>query len=318
MVSGYSNSAEKREAFSREFGCRVASSYDELLADPEVEAIIVTTPNDAHAEPIIRAARAGKHVYVDKPIAHTVEDGLRIAREVEQAGVVFAVGHSARRLAGVRHIRRAFQQGDIGQLVMAEANFSNERGLELTPGTWRWYADKSPGGPLIQLGIHHVDLLCYLFGPVAAVTAVKKRLYTRAEVEDVTMTLMEFRSGHLCYVGSAWACPGVFFLNVYGTQANYFYEVNFKYWEQSHLLDDHAVLRRQTYGEMERREVAVARTDMLREQLDEWAVCIREGGRPEVGAAEAIEAVAVVWAAIRSAEEGRRVELQEVMGSAAA
>lgn len=318
VVCGYSQSQEKREAFAREFGCRVVDSLEELLADPEVEGVMVTTPNDAHAQPIIQAAQAGKHVYVDKPIAHTIADGLRIAQAVRQAGVVFAVGHSARRLAGIRHIKKALEQGDVGELVMAEANFSNERGLELTPQSWRWYSDKSPGGPLIQLGVHHVDALRYLFGPIRAVLAMKKRLYTRAEVEDVTMTLLEFEAGHLGYVGSAWACPGVFFVNVYGTRANYFYEVNFKYWEQSHLIDDHAVLTRQTYGEMERRPVTPERTDMLREQLEEWATCIREGGRPEVGAEEALEALAVIWAAIRSAQEGRRVELHEILSSAAA
>ena len=152
------------------------------------------------------------------------------------------------------------------------------------------------------------------FGPVVAVTALTKRLHTRAEVEDVTMTLLEFAAGHLGYVGSAWACPGVFFVHVYGTRANYFYQVNFRYWEQSHLLDEHSRLERQTYGEMERVAVQPAPIDMLREQLEEWAACIREGGRPEVGAREALEALAVVWAALRSAREGRRVELREVLG----
>ena len=318
VVAGYSRSPDKREAFAREFGCRVVERYEDLLEDPTIEGVMVTTPNDAHAEPILQALAAGKHVYVDKPIAHTVEEGLRIAQAVERSDRVFAVGHSARRLAGVRHIRRALEAGDVGELVMAEANFSNERGLELTPQSWRWYADKSPGGPLIQLGVHHVDTLRYLFGPVVAVTALTKRLHTRAEVEDVTMTLLEFAAGHLGYVGSAWACPGVFFVHVYGTRANYFYQVNFRYWEQSHLLDQHSRLERQTYGEMERVAVQPAPTDMLREQLEEWAACIREGGRPEVGAREALEALAVVWAALRSAREGRRVELQEVLAQAPA
>lgn len=315
IVGGFSRSAEKRAAFARDYRGREFASLDALLRDPEVEGVVVTTPNHEHASVIRAAAEAGKAVFVDKPIAHTLEDAFAIRDAVNRAGVTFAVGHSARKLGGVRAIKRAFEDGSIGKPVMAEANFSNERGLELTPASWRYYEDKSPGGPLIQLGVHHTDVLVYLFGMPRAVTAMKRRLYTAAEVDDVTMTVVEFAGGHLGYIGSAWACPGVFYLNVYGTRANLFYDVNFTYWQESHQLDEHSALRRQPFGQVAREPVSLPRGDMLREELEEFGECLRDRRRPEVGADEAIAALAVVEAAIRSAESGRTVDMHTVLSA---
>ncbi len=209
LASCFSRSEDKRAAFQSEFDIpRSASSYQELLADAEIEGILITTPNDTHKPLIAQAAEAGKAVYTDKPIAHTLEDAVEIGNSVERAGVVFAVGHSARRLSGHRVMKRWIDEGMIGEVSLAEANFSNERGLELTPETWRWYASKSPGGALIQLGVHHADNLQYLLGPVRTVTAHARRLYTNSEVPDAVIAILEFESVPLGYLGNCWASQG--------------------------------------------------------------------------------------------------------------
>lgn len=313
IVSCFSRSEKSREGFSRQYACRAAKSYAELLKDPEVEGVIITTPNDAHAGPIMEAAEKGKHVYVDKPIAHTIADARAIDRACREARVILAVGHSARRLKGNRKIKEIFEQGGLGKLVMAECNFSNDRSLELTPDKWRWYKDRSPGGPLIQLAVHHADTLNYLFGPVKRVTAMAKRLYTPAEIEDVTMTVLEMESGQLCYIGSNWASQGTYFTYVYGMDANLFFTVDFNFWSNSDVVDQHSHLEIQQRGSSEHKTVPLSRGDMFREELEEFAECVREKKRPEVGGPEGIAALAVIHAAIRSAESGRAVELKEVM-----
>ncbi|MGH7774542.1 MAG: Gfo/Idh/MocA family protein [Candidatus Binatia bacterium] len=313
IVSCYSRSEKSREAFSQQYACRAAKSYQELLKDPEVEGVLITTPNNAHAAPILEAAANGKHVYVDKPIAHTMSDALAIDRGCREAGVTLAVGHSARRLKGNRKIKEIIDQGGLGKLVMAECNFSNDRSLELTPDKWRWYRDGSPGGPLIQLAIHHADNLHYLFGPVKTVTAMAKRLYTPAEIEDVSMTLLEMESGQLCYIGSNWASQGTYYTYVYGMDANLYFTVDFNFWSRSDVVDQHSHMEIQHRGSSEHKPVPLFQGDMSREQLEEFADCIRKKGRPEVGGQEAIAALAVVHAAIRSAETGRAVELKEVL-----
>ena len=138
LVSCFSRDEAKRTAFQAELGIkRSAATLEELLQDDEVEGILLTTPNDTHRPLIEQALAAGKPIYTDKPIAHTVEDASAIMRMVDESGLVFAVGHSSRRLSGHRQMRKWIDDGSLGPVSLAQANFSNERGLELTPATWR-------------------------------------------------------------------------------------------------------------------------------------------------------------------------------------
>lgn len=313
IVNCFSRSEKSRETFAKQYGCRTARSYDELLNDSEIEGLIVTTPNDAHTEPILKAAEKKKNVYVDKPIAHRLADAILIDRACREASVILSVGHSARRLKGNRKIKEILEQGGLGKLVMAECNFSNDRSLELTPDKWRWYKDKSPGGPLIQLAVHHTDTLNYLFGPAKSVTCMAKRLYTPAEIEDVTMTVIELESGQLCYIGSNWASQGTFYTYVYGMDANLYFTVDFNFWSRSDVVDQNSHLEIQHRGSSEHKPIAFGQGDMFREQLEEFGECIRTRKQPEVGGQDAIAALAVIEAALRSAASGRTVSLGEVM-----
>ncbi|MQA04163.1 MAG: gfo/Idh/MocA family oxidoreductase [Streptosporangiales bacterium] len=318
LASCFSRDEERRAAFQQDFGIpRSAASYEELLADPEIEGVIITTPNDTHRDVCVQALEAGKAVYTDKPIAHTLEHANAIAAAVEATGKVFAVGHSARRLAGHREMARWVADGRLGDVSLTEANFSNERGLELTPKTWRYFAAKSPGGAFIQLGVHHADTLQAMLGPVKSVTAQVRRLYTAAEVPDAVMAICEFESGALGYLGTGWASPGIYRMSVLGTKAALNYDLDFTKWDESHQADDWAQLEAQFYGESERTALTPPRTDMFREQLDEFALAIRGQAKVEVGAAEATRALAVVHAALLSSERGgTAVTLQEVIESA--
>jgi predicted dehydrogenase len=318
LVSCFSRSEEKRRAFQEEFGiARSAASYEELLADDEVEGVLITTPNDSHRQVILQAMEAGKAVYTDKPIAHTLQDAVAMAAAVAESGRVFATGHSARRLGGTRVMRRWIEDGTLGEVSLAEANFSNERGLELTPRTWRWYAGSSPGGSMIQLGVHHADTLQYLLGPVRSVSARACRLYTRAEVPDAVMAILEFESGPLGYIGAGWASPGVYTINIQGTKKNLRYDLDFTHWNDAHEADKYSVLRSQDYGATERPVVALPRTDMFREQLEEFALAIRGRAEVEVGAPEAVRALAVVHAALVSSDrQGQAVQVAELIESA--
>jgi predicted dehydrogenase len=312
LYSCFSRAEDKRRAFQEEFGIpRSAATYEELLADPDVEGVIITTPNDTHKDVITQALDAGKAVYTDKPIAQTLEDALAIKREVERTGGVFAVGHSARRLSGSRVMKQWIDDGTLGGVSMVEANYSNERGLELTPETWRWYLSKTPGGPLIQLGVHHADNLQYLLGPVAAVTAHTRKLYTKSEVPDATMAILEFESGALGYLGCGWASPGIYQIRVQGTKQNLMYDLDFTHWDESHEADSYSTLVSQAYGQTGRTPVELPPTDMFREQLEEFALAARGQATVEVQVDDAIRALAVVHTAIESNRlDGKAVEVK--------
>lgn len=317
LHSCFSRSEERRAAFQEDFGIpKAAASYEELVADPDIEGVLITTPNDTHRELIVRALDAGKAVYTDKPISHTLEDALAIRAAVEGSGLPFAVGHSARRLAGHRVMKQWIGDGRLGEVSLAEANFSNERGLELTTETWRWYADKSPGGTLIQLGVHHADTLQYLLGPVRAVSAHARKLHTKSEVPDAVMCILEFASGSLGYLGCGWASPGLYQMRLQGTEANLIYDLDFTHWDESHLADDWSTLVSQAYRQSVRSPVELPRTDMFREQLEEFALAIRGEAEVEVGAEEAVRALAVVHASLESsARQGAAVEIEPLLAT---
>jgi len=121
----YSRSSEKREKFAAKYRCRAFPSYEAVLAERGIEAIINTTPNGAHLETTRAAAEAGKHVFLDKPIANTVADARAITQACRKAGVVLALGYQRRRESHFRWIKQRI--GEFGKLVNAEANISRDR-----------------------------------------------------------------------------------------------------------------------------------------------------------------------------------------------
>jgi len=313
LVSCFSRTPEKRREFSRRYGTREAAAFDEFLKDPEVEAVILTTPNHNHLEHIEALASAGKHVYCEKPIAHSLEHARRIVQAVEKAGVKLAVGHSARRLAPSRKLKALIEAGEIGKVSMCESNFCTERGLELNPAMWRASGELNPTGVVIQLSIHHIDTLRYLNGPVRTVIGRLKRMHATADVEDTSMIVMEHENGVLSYVGGGWACPWAFHMNVHGTKGVAHFRITGQQWrdpskapEPIRLRIDRDPLGKDTVHDM-------PEGDMFRDALEDFASCVREGRSPEVDGRAAYEALAVVYAAAESSRAGKAVELGQFM-----
>ena len=317
IVSGYSRSEEKRLAFEKEMGVRPVGSLEEMLADPTISGVIITVPNEQHRAIAEKVAVAKKHVYTEKPIAHNLEDGLEIAALEKKYGVTVTVGHSARLMAGIRMIKQRIDAGELGTVAFIEANFSNERALELTPQTWRWYKDRAPGGPLSQLAIHHFDVVHYLGGAMLEVSSIASKLSpVGAEVDDQSMTTIRFADGKLGYVGSCWTSPGIFSVRVFGSKGLMHYEIDFGTWDTPHLLHQSSTLyiQRGKDGYGKREELIVPESDMFRAELEMFADSCVSGKSPELSADNAITSLAVVNAALKSIErKGQAVTLAEVM-----
>ena len=169
IVACYTRSEDKRAAFAKKYGCRPAASYEEVLADRDIEAIVNTTPNDVHLPTTTQAAEAGKHVFLDKPIANNVTEGRAITEVCRKAGVVLGMGYQRRRESHFRWIKQQIDAGVFGKLVNAEANISRDRLGKIDLSSWRYQAAGMPGGVMLQIGIHYTDVLTYLMGPVKAV-----------------------------------------------------------------------------------------------------------------------------------------------------
>ena len=317
IVAGYSRSEEKRESFQKEFGIPSVPDMQTLLADPEISGVILTVPNEQHLPVAEQVARAGKQVYTEKPIANTLESGLAIEALQEQHGVQVMVGHSARLLKGVRLIRDAMDSGELGRVVFMEANFSNERALEITPDTWRWYRDKAPGGPLSQLAIHQFDTLHFLGGEIESVASIASKLSpVGAEVDDQSMTTLKFADGKLGYVGSSWTSPGIFCVRVFGQKGLMHYELDFSTWDTPDRLHETSLLyiQRGKDGFGRREVLDLPAGNMFLDELDMFADVCATGEPAELSANSGNVALAVVNAALRSIDQnGQLISLQSVL-----
>lgn len=326
LITCFTRTPEKREEFADAWNCDQEESLDAILDRDDVEAVVVTVPNDKHADVVERAADAGKHCFVEKPISIDVADAKRIEDAVGRNGVTFLCGHSCRRVGGVRKMKELIEEGDVGDVSHIEAEWANERGLEIGPDNWRGDPEKAPGGPLIQLGVHQIDNLQYLLGPIEEVFTYGKPMHT--EVDNVTMsqTVAEFEDGKQAYLGANWTSPGVFFINVYGTEGVMFYDMDFGNWSNSEDTDKNSTLVKREFEEWtedpdERRlrdvDVEMPIKNHLRDEFDEFARAIRNDDvEPEVGARAAMRNVAVVRAAQKSAREGRPVTIEEIVENA--
>ena len=318
MVTCYTRTPEKREAFSKKYGCDQEKSFEDVLKRNDVDGLLLTTPNAIHTEHALLAAQQGKHVFVEKPIANTLADGKKIVEACQKAGVVLLVGHDMRRLSGFRKIKELIDKGAIGKPIMVESNFAATLGFELTPEKWRWYGDDSgcPAGALMTMGIHHADTLNYYFGPIKKVFAFFNKLYIRAEVEDVNLTTFQFESGVLGYLGSTYVSPRSNWIYVYGTDAHLYCTLSLpnvpfaEYLQIWSVIDKYTLLQIFEKSKDKPEPIPLSIGDPILEEIDEFADCIRTGKKPETDGPGALTALAFIRAAIDSARTGIPADLK--------
>ena len=297
----FTRSEEKRAKFAAKYGCRAAPSYEEILDDPTIEAIVNTTPNATHLETTREAAAAGKHVFLDKPIANTIADARALTQACRKANVVLALGYQRRRESHFRWIRKQIDQGRFGKLVNAEANISRDRLGKIDLSSWRYTSEGMPGGVMLQIGIHYTDVLEYLMGPVKAVSGQSARLVLPGDNPDVASLVLEHDSGALSTLNASYASASEYYLmNIYGKEASAYYDL-------------HQGLRHIQRGAARAESIACPENDPIAEELEEFARAVRGDGAPEMDGERATASLAVILAGIRSAKEGRRVEVKEIL-----
>jgi predicted dehydrogenase len=254
-----------------------------------------------HLATTAAAAAAGKHVFLDKPIANSISDGRAITEACRKAGVVLALGYQRRRESHFRYVRKQIEAGRFGKLVNAEANISRDRLGKVDLSSWRYQAAGMPGGVMLQIGIHYADVLTYLIGPIHAVRAQSAQLVLPGDNPDVASLILQHENGALSTLNASYASASEYYLmNVYGKDMTAFY-------------DFHNGLRLLKRGESQPVAVPCPANDTLVEELEEFAAAARGQGRHEVGGEEATRSLAVVRAGILSAREGRAVEVAEIL-----
>jgi len=299
IVACYSRSEEKRRAFAKKYACKAANTYEEILQDQSIQAIINTTPNATHLETTRAAAAAGKHVFLDKPIANTIADARGLTQACRDAKVVLALGYQRRRESHFRWIKERLDL--FGKLVNAEANISRDRLGRIDLSSWRYQAAGMPGGVMLQIGIHYTDVLEYLLGPVKAVSGRFVQLVLPGDNPDVASLIMEHENGAQSTLNASYASAGEYYLmNIYGKEASAFYDL-------------HNGLRWVRRGSDKAESVACEKNDAIVDELEEFARAVRGEAEPEMDGERSTHSLAVILAGIKSAREGRRVEIEEIL-----
>ena len=299
------------ERFAKEKQVRAFASVEEMLACPEIDVVTICVPSGLHAELAIKAANAGKHIIVEKPMAITKEQLDAMEEACTRNGVMLSSVAQSRFTSGVRKAKQAIEDGYIGKMVCADVYMKFNRTQEYyNTGGWRGTKAMDGGGALMNQGIHGVDLLLYLAGDVKSVYAVSKTLARQIEVEDTLSAVLEFKSGA---TGVIQATTSVYpgyprRLELNGDKGTIVLEEgNLVRWDMEDTTLPEVTLKSNV------RSSASAPTDFSADnhtkQFKDVIQALRNGTKPLVDLREGRRAVDLILAIYQSAEERRVIEL---------
>ena len=291
------------------YGGQAYSSMAALLDDPMIDAVLLPTPHFLHHEQALQAIAAGKHVFVEKPMATSVEQAVQMRDAARKAHRVLGVGQQGRRTGAARKARKLIESGEIGRLVhlVAIQGFPSAFGWDAD--NWRRNPDRLPAGPLDELGVHYFDLMRYLAGPITRVMGWTINDVTPGSTPDAATAVFQFAGGAIGTYTTHFVSVGVSQLGLYGTKgALHLNRFGQELLHQS-IVDTQTAKQTGTGTQPVAFDGPQPFTTALTEQLEDFARCIRQGGEPEVGAREGIAALRVSRAVVESARTGRAVDL---------
>ena len=279
---------------------RVASSLEDILTDPEIDALEICTPPHLHPDTAIAAARSGKHVLCQKPLARTVAECDAMIDAALKAGTVLFYGEMNRTLPAALAAKQAIDAGRIGKLVGIQAIFAYWQRGEILNTAWRYDPQIAGGGQLLDSGIHALALMHTVGGLVQSVSCYAQRFRPEMGGEDTTAVAMQFTDGHVGTLFSSQASgvwvPGPI-LTAFGT-------------EGALTLGGGAALTLHRPDLPERKEVLLqSGEDSITAMVGAYLDVIQHGAaNPSPGEAGR-EDLQLVLAAYQSAAEGRQVQI---------
>lgn len=325
VVACFNQNPEKGRAFAAEYGCRSYDSLDQLLSDPEVQIVTICTPSGAHREPALAAARAGRHVVVEKPLEITLERCDDIIRACDEAGVKLCTIFPSRFSAANQALKDAVDSGRFGRVTLGDMYVKWWRTQEYYDGGgWRGTWALDGGGAFMNQAIHNVDLLCWLMGDVVEISGYTGTLaHERIEVEDVGVACLKFQSGALGVMEATTAAwPGMLKrTEIHGSRGSVIVEQDsILKWEFADSRPSDAELLSRlgggsatTGGAADPKAISFVGHQM---QLQDFVEAIAEGRAPRVDGREGRRSVEVILALYQAAKTGASVRLTSaVQGS---
>jgi predicted dehydrogenase len=305
FVGGTTRSlSDDAKAFAIKHGFELSPSYEDLLQDPDIDAVVLVTSHSQHVPQTIAAAQAGKHVFCEKPFA--LEGGLAASAIVaaEAAGVTLGVGYNRRFHPEMIALKEKILSGELGTILHIEATMTFPNALSLKPGEWRADASETPCGGLTPMGVHAIDGMIDLCGEIDEVYCQSFRRVIEVEADDTTSILFRMKEGMSGYLSTMTATVGGFNFQVYGSKGHIKLEgmthvAGAPSEERRMKLFDDCTYKR-VKGPTEKWQAA--EFDVVKAALEAFAVAV-EGGEPfAVSTADMVHGSAVTEAIVKSAK----------------
>jgi predicted dehydrogenase len=304
LVSCFDINTAANEQVAKEFGATAVAGYDQLVNDPSIDAVSLVTPNHLHLDQIRKAVEAKKHIFVDKPITNTVREAQEAIALAKNAGLILMVGHNTRRRQVFRRAKALLAEQRIGEIVAVEANLSRPAGLQ--PGLPAWKADRRTCAllPMMQLGIHFVDTVEYLIGPVERVSCFAGNIAMANQVFDSTAAILQLKSGIPVSLTSYYVSADAYFVRIYGTKGTiHCFPLKLR-------LD---LLQNGEPKETTEEDFSSEGAGSYILQMREFGDCVLQRKQPETGGEQGLRALAVIEAMVRSVENHSVVELNDIL-----
>jgi len=295
FAAGVVRVPEKYAQYAERAGVSLATDFENVLRDPEIDAVVLATPHSLHANQIKQAAAAGKHVFVEKPFTLTRGSAEEAVQACKDAGVTLFVGHNRRYLPSLNDMKKIIDGGRIGKILHVEGQHSGPSGYKPKPDSWRATRAENPAGGMAPRGIHTLDAMIYLNGLVQSVFAMSERLQIPLEMDDTTSMLCRFQNGTTGYLGTVIATANFWRIHVFGSKG----WVEMRGPKALKIVDLDGAVEDKAYEDI----------DIQRAELEAFAEAVR-GGKPFVEAPEEIiNGIAVIEAMVESTQTGAAVEI---------
>jgi predicted dehydrogenase len=289
FVRGVTLEPDAVRDFAADYKITIGTSFDEVLADPNVKAVVLATPHTKHPEQVKALAAAGKHIYCEKPFALSKAEATAMLDAVKRAGVLIAVGHHFRLMPSMRVLAELKEQGAFGTIMHAEGNYSHDWLANYPADNWRMSAEESRAGGMTGMGIHVLDCFRDMVGPMKRISALSKARALKLPTGDTTAGLIEFENGATGTLGTTIKTPFRWRVAIFGENC----------WAES-VSETRALVRRA--GEDEPEIIDRPADNHLGRNLDYFAKAALGQGAFPISSAGILQTAAALEAVFKSVD----------------
>jgi predicted dehydrogenase len=294
------------EKYTATCGLPVIADFDKALADPGIDAVILTTPHSMHEAQVLAAVAAGKQIFCEKPLSLSSESVGRMLAACEKAGIVLGVGHERRFEPAWEEAKRLIDDGELGTVLHVEGDFSWDRSLNTKVDNWRASKAESPAAGMTGMGVHLTDMLLSMVGPIVEVHAQMEQRVLEIPSGDVVSAHLRFADGTTGHIASVSVTPFYSRLAAFGSHG----------WAEARDTQHNNVggptdFFTRMRGDEQQSLRSFDLTDTVRDNYEEWARAVQGKGSYRFTDEERFLNVAVLEAITKSAEIGKPVAVPQ-------